>query len=208
MSVLNKLASIQGRKDEALNQELARALARDNDRQSIKEIAENIWNKDKNIQSDCIGIMEYLGHVDPELIEDYVLDFLKLLQSTNNRLVWGGMIALSIIADRKPNEIVQHLNEITQAMAKGSVITVDNGIKILAKVASVREDHNMRIFPFLIDHLKKCRPKDLPQHAESIEYAVNKASKEEFLLALSAREKDLSSSQKARIKKIYKRLKE
>lgn len=198
---------MQGRKDEVPNQELARELARDDDRQGIREIAENIWNKDKNIQSDCLGIMEYLGRVKPELIEDYVLDFLKLLHSKNNRLVWGGMIALSIIADRKSEEIFQHINDVMQAMERGSVITIDNGIKTLAKVASVREEHNIKIFPLLIDHLKKCRSKDLPQHAESSECAVNKANKEEFLLTLSSREKDLSSSQRARIKKIYKRLK-
>ncbi|MFC1956796.1 hypothetical protein ACFLVY_00665 [Chloroflexota bacterium] len=208
MSVLSKLACVQGRKDETLNQELAKELARKNDKQGVKEIVENIWNKDKKIQNDCIGVMEYLGHARSELIEDYVLDFLKLLHSTSNRLVWGGMIALSIIADRKSEEIFQHLSEIIQAMEKGSVITVDNGIKTLAAVASAREEYNVKIFPFLIDHLKKCRSKDVPQHAESIECAVNKANREEFLLVLSSREKELSSSQRARIKKVYKRLKE
>jgi len=208
MSVLNKLACVQGRKDEALNQELAKELARENDKQGVKEIAENIWNKDKNIQSDCVGVMEYLGHARPELIEDYVLDFLKLLHSANNRLVWGGMIALATIAERKSEEIFQHLSDITGAMERGSVITVDNGIKILATVASVREGYSVRIFPLLIDHLRKCRPKDVPQHAESSERAVNKANKEEFLLVLSSRENDLSFSQRARVKKVYKRLKE
>ena len=108
-----------------------------------------------------------MGHARPELIEDYVLDFLKMLHSTNNRLVWSGMIALSIIADRKSEEIFQHLSDIKQATERGSVITADNGIKILAKVASVREDYNMKVFPLLIDHLEICRSKDLPQRFSS-----------------------------------------
>ena len=90
MSVLNKLACSQGRRDEAPNQELARELAETENRAGIKEIAENLWNKDKKIQNDCVKVLYEVGYKKPELISDYVGDFLKLLKSANNRLVWGG----------------------------------------------------------------------------------------------------------------------
>ena len=48
MSVLNRLASSIGRRDEIPNQELARDLAARKDKAGIREIAENLWNKDKN----------------------------------------------------------------------------------------------------------------------------------------------------------------
>ena len=54
MSILNRIASQQNRRDEILNQELAKELAATGNIEGIKKIAENLYNKDKNIQSDCI----------------------------------------------------------------------------------------------------------------------------------------------------------
>jgi len=72
MSLLEKLACMQKRKDEVLNQELAKELAQKNDKSGIKEIAENLQNKDKNIQNDCIKVLYEIGYLKPELINrDY-----------------------------------------------------------------------------------------------------------------------------------------
>lgn len=54
MSILNRLASSQNRRDEVPNQELAYDLAAKKDKAGIREVAENLWNKDKQIQSDGI----------------------------------------------------------------------------------------------------------------------------------------------------------
>ena len=89
MSVLNRIAHLQNRRDEVPNQELARDLAVQKNRGAILEIAENLWNKDKNIQADCIKVLYEIGYIDPSLIADYAEDFLKLLRSRNNRLVWA-----------------------------------------------------------------------------------------------------------------------
>lgn len=105
MSALNKIACMQQRRDEAPNIELAKALAGEKDIEGIREIAENLWNKDKNIQSDCISVLYWIGSASPELVLDYVSDFIKLLSTRNNRLIWGAMIALSTIASKKPQEI-------------------------------------------------------------------------------------------------------
>jgi hypothetical protein len=88
MSVLNRLASSLRRRDEVPNQELARDLASNRDKAGIREIAENLRNKDKNIQADCIKVLYEIGHLEPELIADYTEDFAKCLKSKNNRLVW------------------------------------------------------------------------------------------------------------------------
>ena len=107
MTVLNKLASMQDRRDEEPNKDLAQELVEQKNIEGVREIAENLWNKDKRIQSDCDSVMEEIGRNAPELIEEYVADFLKLLSSKNNRCVWGAMINLSLIADRKPKEIFE-----------------------------------------------------------------------------------------------------
>ena len=204
MSILTKLACQQNRRDETPNKNLARELVEKKDIEAIKEIAENLWNRDKNIQSDCIAVFEYIGYLAPELIEDYVSDLLKLISNRNNRLVWGAMITLALVADRKPEDVFANLDAIIRAIEKGSVITRDNGIKTLAALASVNEEYNEVVFPLLIEHLKSCRPKSVPQHAESVMRAVNSENQEQFTAVLHQRFDILSSTQQRRVKKLLK----
>jgi hypothetical protein len=202
MSVLNRIAHFQNRRDEVPNRELARDLAQQKDREGIREIAENLWNNDKNIQADCIKVLYEIGYIDPSLIADYVEDCLKLLKSRNNRLVWGGMIALSTVAVLKADIIFEHLQEVYRAIEQGSVITVDAGVLTLAGVASAREEYRRLIFPFLIDHLRSCRPKDVPQHSKKSLPAVDGSNKEDFIAVLEKRMEDLTDTQVKRVKKV------
>ncbi len=204
MSVLKRLACMQGRKDEIPNQELARELASNADKAGIREIVENLRNEDKNIQFDCIKVLYEVGYLKPELIADYVPEFAQLLSSRHNRLVWGGMIALSTVYELRPKEMFENVEKIMQAMASGSVITVDNGVKVLARVAGAKEEYGKKIFPYLIEHLRCCRPKEVAQHAESILCAVNAENKKQYLAVLAERQEKLAPAQAARIKRIFK----
>ncbi len=204
MSVLNRLASIQKRRDEVPNQVLARDLAARKDKAGIREIVENLRNKNKNIQADCIKVLYEIGYINPELIAPYAGDFISLLKSTNNRLVWGGMIALSTIASVRSDVLFAHTAQIQKAMKTGSVITVDNGVATLAGVASVGDQYNQAIFPFLLQHLKSCRPKDVAQHAEKSLPAVNDSNKAQFIKVLEKRMEDVSGSGLTRVKKVIK----
>ncbi len=204
MSVLNHLASSVGRRDEVPNQELARDLAANKDKTGIREIAENLWNKDKNIQADCIKVLYETGYIEPALIAPYAEDFVKLLKSNNNRLVWGGMIALGVVAKPSADVVFKHLDEIKKAMDSGSVITKDNGVKVLADAASAEAEYNKVIFPYLLKHLQTCRPKDVAQHSEKVLSAVNASNKTEFIKVLEKRMEDLSGAGLARVKKVIK----
>jgi len=204
MSVLNRIAYYQNRRDEVPNQELARDLARRKDKAGIREIAENLWNKDRNVQADCIKVLYETGYIDPSLIAGYVEDYIKLLRSKNNRLVWGGMIALGIVAGLKADVVFAHLTEIQKAMDNGSVITMDNGVLALARAASGAEKYNKAIFPYLLEHLQTCRPKDVPQHSEKTLPAVNASNKAAFAKTLEKRMEDLSGAGLNRVKKVIK----
>jgi hypothetical protein len=206
MSVIKKLASVQNRRDDIPNQQLAKAIAEIEDSEAIKELVENLDNRDKNIQSDCIKVLYEIGYVKPRLIQQYVNSFLKLLSSKNNRLVWGGMIALSTIATLKADRIFEQIDQILKAIKNGSVITVDYGIKTLSKVASVKEEYNKKIFPYLIEHLRSCRPNEIPRHAESILVAITNDNKSEFLKVLRERKDILKPSQVKRVDKVIKLL--
>ena len=202
MSVLPRLSSRQGRKGEELNKDLGRELVEKNDIDGIQEVAENLWNKDKQIQTDCLSVLEQVGLLAPELIEDYVSDFLQLIFSKDNRLVWAAMINLALIASRKPQEIFEQYDEIVKVVERGSVITKDNGIKTLARVAAANAEYNRVVFPYLVEQLRSCRSKSVPQYAESISVAVTTDNQEQYLEVLNKRLDTLSASQQRRVNKL------
>ena len=204
MSLLNRLASSLGRRDEIPNQELARDLAAKKDSKGIHEIAENLWSKDRHIQADCIKVLYEIGSIEPKLIADYTQDFVKLLRSKNNRLVWGGMTALAEVAKANSAAVFKYLDEIKKAKETGSVITVDNAISTLAYTAATTDEYNKAIFPYLLKHLSSCRPKEVPQQAEKTLPAVKSSNKADFINVLEKRMEDLSGSGLARVKKVIK----
>jgi hypothetical protein len=204
MSVLNRIAHFQNRRDEVPNQELARDLAAKKDKAGIREIAEHLWDKNANISADCIKVLYEVGYIDPTLIADYVDDFARLLTNRNNRLVWGGMIAIAEAARANPDGVYKHLAEIKKAMDAGSVITVDSAVKALALTASAKAEYNAAIFPTLFKHLQTCRPKDVAQHSEKTLPAVTAANKTKFISVLEKRMEDLSGSALSRVKKVIK----
>jgi len=204
MTIVPKLASKLQRRDEEPNIDLAQELVKDHNLEGIKEVIQNLSNKDKGIQQDCIKVAYEIGEAKPELISEFALTFINLLKSRNNRLVWGAMTVLSTIATVSSTILMEHLETIFSTMKTGSVITVDKGVLTLAKLASVSKEINERIFPFLLHHLETCRFKELPQHAESALIAANNDNKEAFLTVLKRRENELTAPQLKRIKKIYK----
>jgi hypothetical protein len=206
MSVIDRLACSLGRRDEVPNQELARDLAAKKDKKGIREVVENLWNKDGKIQADCIKVLYEVGYLEPKLIADYAEDFMRLLKSRNNRLIWGGMTALAEVAKVNPDAVFTHLDEIKKAKETGSVITVDNTVSTLAWTAAANDKYNKAIFPYLLKHLSGCRPKEVPQHSERTLPAVTSSNKADFIKVLEKRTEDLSGSGLARVKKVIKQV--
>src|SRR5690606_38660222 len=127
------------------------------------------------IRSDCIKVLYEIGAIKPELIEDYVDEFVALLKHQDNRLVWGGMTALGTMAHRQSDAIAQHIDTLIDTTENGSVITQDWGIRVLSTICAENAQYAEKIFPFLMDFLNASRPKDVPRHAESILIATTTA---------------------------------
>ena len=89
MTIISELASQLDRKDEQPNIELAQKLVKEKDHAGVKEVIENLTNKDKKIQNDCIKVAYEVGEIAPEMISNYAITFINLLKSRNNRLAWG-----------------------------------------------------------------------------------------------------------------------
>jgi hypothetical protein len=204
MSVLSGLSSQQGRKDQEPNKTLARELVEKRDTAGIREIAANLWHGDRQIRIDCLAVLEQVGLLAPELIEEHVSDFLQLAFSGDNRLVWAAMINLALVADRRPREVFVHHEVLIQVMENGSVITRDNGIKALAKAASASAEYNQALLPFLMKQLQSCTSKSLPQYAESIRVALMPQNQAQYLAILNERFDTLSAAQQRRVRKLLK----
>jgi hypothetical protein len=207
MTPLQKIAYFQHRRDEAPNQELAQVLAATRDREGIHEIAENLGHKNQSVQSDCIKVLYEIGYLAPDLIADYVAQFLGLLRHKNNRMVWGGMIALATIAEFKPTEIWNEVDSVIDAVNYGTVITEVWGIRTLARVSAADRAYGQRLFPLLMKYLEACLPRDVPTHAESILPAVDASREDEYMAVLELRKPEMTASQLLRLNKVARKLK-
>lgn len=207
MKALDLIATSLNRRDDKPNQELADEIIKSKRTDWVKELVENLSNKDKNIQSDCIKVLYEIGERGAaELIAPYFFEFGKILEGKNNRLIWGAMIALDTIASVNPKGIYTLLSTVVKGIDKGSVITIDHGVSILAKLSAFSEYTNTT-FPLLLEQLKKCPPKQLPMYAERSVVAVNKANKQQFIDLLVFRMTEMDKdSQKKRIEKVIKKL--
>ena len=206
MSILNKLASSLGRSDEVPNQLLAQEIAASGDRAAVRELVEHLADPDKAIRHDCIKVLYEIGYTTPDLIADYAADFLALLRSSDNRMVWGGMTALGVIADRQAAALWDQIDLILTTTEKGSVITQDWGVRVLATLSAHDPLYEARIFPFLLSFLRKCPPKDLPRHAESCLTAVNRDNRAAVQSLIEARAGVLKPAQAKRLGAVLRKI--
>lgn len=202
MPALDRIAAAQGRRDEWPNQELARDLVEREDRGGIGELVANLYHANQDVRSDCIKTLYEVGCLRPDLIADYAGHFLRLLRDRRNRMVWGAMLARSAIATLRAGELYPHRQQIEDAIAGGSVITVDNGVKVLAALVAANASYRDELLSYLLNHLAICRPKDVPQHAETILQAGDAAHAEAFVAVLESRLGIMSVSQAARVRRV------
>jgi hypothetical protein len=203
--MIEKLAYSLGINSDKPNVDLALELIKTKDLKGIDEIAGGLSSPKEQIANDCIKVLYEIGEREPGLISKYAPDFIKLLNSKNNRMVWGAMTALSKIANLKPGEIFDNLEKVIKAYKNGSVITIDNSISVFAGVASSGKLYEKKIFPLIIEHIRNCRPKEVGQHAERAFACVNENNAGAFRDVLLQRRDSLTEPQKKRVDKLIKK---
>lgn len=202
MSIYEKLSSRTGGKGEEAEVALAIVLAEKPNAQAIQELLAGLKDKDRKLQADCIKVLYEIGYRDPQQIAAHALDFLPLLTSKNNRMVWGGMIALSTVAALSADDLFPRLDVILNAFEKGSVITKDAGVSVLAGIASAKPAYAEKIVPMLLKHLTNCRPSSVAQHSERASVAIRAPHFDAFREVLQKRLPDLSETQARRVNKL------
>jgi len=199
--MIEKISYFLGSRDEAANIALAVQLSETENIEGIREIVNGLREKSQ-ISNDCIKVLYEIGERNPNLIADYVSEFLGLLDSKNNRMVWGAMMALSRIAYLTYNEIFSNLNMVLNAYKVGSVITIDNSISVFAELVKANVDSQNQVYNILINHLSTCRPKEVGQHAERAYICINEFNSEEFKQVIQQRMDSLTEPQKKRVNKL------
>jgi len=207
MSVLHQLATALGRRDEVPNQELARRIVRERDAAAVQELVENLWHQNKAIPSDCIKVLYEIGAANPDLIAKYYKEFGKLLESKNNRLVWGAMMALDTIVLKQPKGVHRLLSKILKtADSSGSVIARDHAVGILAKLATLKPYRRDSI-ALLIEQLMSCPNNQFAMYVEMSAPVIDAENKERFRQLIEKRSAELErESAKKRVAKVLKKL--
>ena len=206
MTVPSQLASAHGRRDEVPNQELAIFIVKNKDKNAVKELVENLTNKSKGIQSDCIKVLYEIGESEPSMIADYTKDFITLLDSKNNRMIWGAVSAIHSITLTNPHEIFKALPKIMDTANNGSVITKDQTVGILIKLCSLNE-FLPSAFPLLIEIITTCPTNQLPMYAENAMPIINSKNKDLFIKTLLSRLDEIEKDTKRiRVEKVIKKL--
>lgn len=207
MSVLEKLATSLNRRDEVPNQELARSIVRERNAAAVQEMVDNLNHKNKGIQGDCIKVLYEIGESNPDLIAKYYKEFGKLLESKNNRLVWGAMIALDTIALKEPKGVRSMLSKILKvADSSGSVIARDHAVGILVKLGTLKP-YKRDCLPLLIEQLISCPNNQFPMYVEMSVPVIDEDNRKKFQQVIEKRVGQLEKeSQKKRVAKVLKKL--
>lgn len=207
MRALNHISSAFHRRDDEPNKRLAQQVAQTYAVGWVKELVANLHNPDKNIQSDCIKVLYELGELgSADLIAPYVNNFVGLLSSENNRMVWGAMAALDTIAPVSPADVFSSLAQIVAAIDTGSVITKNHGVSILATLSAMDEYAEVAL-PLLFEQLRVCVAKQLPQHAEKAAKAVAGEYKELLITIIHERFEEVETdARKKRLTKLIRRM--
>lgn len=129
-----------------------------------------------------------------------------MLSSRNNRLIWGGMIALSTITEFRPREIFDSLALIMRTVENGSVITIDCGVEILSRL-NTSDQFFDTTDPLLMEQLWKCPIKQLPMYVEKSLKAIRPQNREAYINIIRTREPEFDrDSQRIRLEKMLKKI--
>lgn len=204
--IQEKLASFLGRRDENPNIELAQLISNNKDSQAVKDLVLLLKGKSKDFQNDSIKVLYEVAEHTPELISDFIQDFIDALKSKNNRLQWGAMTALKKITPINAEQIFKNILVLEQATEQGSVITRDNFIEILSILLDEKEYADL-IFPMILKQLKNCPTNQLPMYTEILVPKITSVTCKSFQETVSSRLNEIDKeSKRKRIEKVLKKL--
>jgi len=207
MSILSRLASATGDKAQTANTAAAKYIADRDDTHALGELIHHLEDKRKELRYDCIKTLYEVAYLKPQLVAEYAETFVILLQHKDNRMQWGAMTLLSALVPLRGELLFRHLNEIIETARKGSVITMDHCINILASLSS-KKDYQPVTFPALLSLLSSAPDNQAPSYAEKIAAVIIPSFKPEMIEILEGRVQNIvPESKQKRVAKVIWQLK-
>lgn len=166
MSVFEQLSNFVDQKGNDANIALAQNLAMAPNNAAIAQLVDGLQHENKKIRHDCLKVLYELGYLSPKSIAPYYDQFMALLLQKDNRMVWGGMIAIATITNIEHKMVYAHIALINNVIQTGSTISIDNGVKILAAL-NKHKAYRSVVEPMLSHVLWNCPIKQLPMYIEN-----------------------------------------
>lgn len=206
-TILEQLASASGKREQDLNITLAQKIVDDKDKKAIKELIAGLEHKTKAIRHDCIKTLYEIAEREPKLISLHAATITGLLDDKDNRMQWGAMHALSAMLPEIPGTLYEALGKLTDTADKGSVITRDHLVRILAGL-SAHKQYLSTTLPLLIEQILQAPGNQVPSYAEQTLPVITPEFRERLAQVLNTRLQDIEQdSKKKRIEKVLKKLK-
>lgn len=203
-SVRSLLASSMGRRDEHPNIALAEKIVASGDTKKVEELIALLQDAKQDVRSDCIKALYEIGDRNPAMIVSYADVFVQLLTDKQNRMQWGAMHALSSMASLVRSRLYKIVPKLLAVAAKGSVITRDHMIKILAEIGKEKK-YSLEMFHLLNEQLLNCPVNQLPSYAEKTAGITNKETKSILLQTIALRLKTIEiDTKRKRLEKLIK----
>lgn len=206
MDVKSLLASSLQHRDQAPNIELAKLIVKKDDKEAVKSLVKFLSTEKKAVRFDSIKVLYEIGELQASLIAPYFNDFLRELNSKDNRVQWGAMASISTIAKLKSQEIFEALPALVKSMDEGSVITRDKGMEILSELLKIKE-YEEECFYLINEQVLKSPGNQVPMYAENVVKLVPEKFRRTFAQSLETRLDDFKTeSKRNRVVKIIQKL--
>lgn len=163
-----------------------------------QNLIDALANKDKSAAHEAIDYLEDNGKDDPVALVSFVETFGDLIESKDNRMVWGSMYCLRYIASVDSKLVEPYLDKVRNLLIEGSVISQDNAAWIIGYLA---DDDILKEF---LRHIQISRPKDAVAHTDYFLQASKGYQADKVLVELEKRSSEFNASQLKRFEKIKK----
>jgi len=123
---------------------------------------------DEQVASSAIKAIYECGYLAPQLLVPHLPVFRAAVDGRNNRMVWGGMIAIWCVAKADPDAVWAHRERLEQALRQGTVITQMSAVQALTTVAGSDPAKAEALSAWFEEVLETIGSKQLVQCAELI----------------------------------------
>ncbi len=206
-SILPRLASSLDRRDEHPNIELAIVLAQSGDQQAIDELFTIAISATKPFRHDALKTLYETALRNPQMLLPHLDQLIDLMQTKDNRMIWGAIQALDALTNLAPHYVASKLDIILDAADRSSVVAKDKTMSILSKLNG-KHQYAKLVTPILLMRLTHAAPNQFPMYAEFAAATMPDTAISELVQIIKQRQKSVASPAKQkRLNKILQDLK-